>query len=341
MTSLEHGRIGPRRGSTLPLRVAAYVANDPWTGFLTRRLRRLAVSIWVLVSAAFFMIHLVPGDPVRAALGPTASPLVVAARRHQLGLDLPLWHQYLRFLDGALTGRFGDSIVSGLPVASTITQRLPPTLEIALPAFALVMLLALPAGITMAALTRGGRRSGAGLGFTAVTAVVGSIPNFLLAVVLVSVFAVRLSWFPVAERGGVNSYVLPVLSLSLGPAAVMARIVRSEVLTVLGNDYIRTARAKRLPARLIYLRHALPNALTATLTISGLLLTGLAAGTVLVENVFAWPGLGTVLVQSIENKDYPLVQGLILVYGGMILVVNLVVDVLIALLDRRSTLKES
>lgn len=121
----------------------------------------------------------------------------------------------------------------------------------------------------------------------------------------------------------------------------MARIVRAEVLTVLGNDYIRTARAKRLPARIIYVRHALPNALTATLTISGMLLTGLIAGTVLVENVFAWPGLGTVLVQSITNKDYPVVQGLILVYGGLILVVNLLVDILIATLDPRSTLMEA
>ncbi len=155
------------------------------------------------------------------------------------------------------------------------------------------------------------------------------------------VFAVSLGWAPVAGRGTPGSYVLPVVSLAVGPAAVLARIVRVETLGVLQADYMRTARAKRLPDRLLYLRHALPNALTATVTLAGLLLSGMVAGTVLVENVFAWPGLGSTIVQSILAKDYPVVQGVVLVYGLGVLLVNLAVDVALALLDPRSTIRES
>jgi peptide/nickel transport system permease protein len=171
--------------------------------------------------------------------------------------------------------------------------------------------------------------------------VLAAIPEFLLAVGLVYVFGVHLGWVPVAGRSGPDSYVLPVVSLAVGPAAVLARIVRVETLAVLQADYIRTARAKRLPDRLIYLRHALPNALTATLTMAGLLLSSMVAGTVLVENVFAWPGLGSTIVGSILAKDYPVVQGVVLVYGAGVLVVNLAVDVALGLLDPRSTIKES
>jgi peptide/nickel transport system permease protein len=171
--------------------------------------------------------------------------------------------------------------------------------------------------------------------------VLGTIPDFLLGVALVAVFAVDLGWFPVASRDGAASYVLPVLALAIGPAAVLARIVRVEMLTVLETDYVRTARAKRLPALRIHLRHALPNAVTATLTLGGMLLASMVAGTVLVENVFAWPGLGSTIVESIVGKDYPLVQGTVLVYGVIVLVVNNLVDVALALLDPRSTIGES
>jgi peptide/nickel transport system permease protein len=156
----------------------------------------------------------------------------------------------------------------------------------------------------------------------------------------VYVFGVRLGLAPIAGRAGPDSYVLPVLALALGPAAVLARIMRVETLAVLDADYIRTARAKRLPDRRLYLRHALPNSLTATLTLAGLLLGGLVAATVLVENVFAWPGLGSTIVQSILSKDYPVVQGIVLVYGLGVLLVNLAVDVGLALLDPRSTIRE-
>jgi peptide/nickel transport system permease protein len=314
--------------------------DGAWTRFALRRLGRLLVSAWVLVTAAFLMIHLIPGDPVRAALGTTAPLSLVRARRAALGLNDPLVVQYAHYLRDLFAGRLGTSMTSGLPVSQIIGDRFPATLEVAGYAFALAIVVSVPLGLAMAVLTRGGRGRPAELAFTSTSVVLAAIPEFLLAVGLVFVFGVHLGWVPVAGRSGPDSYVLPVLSLAVGPAAVLARIVRVETLTVLQADFIRTARAKRLPDRLIYLRHALPNALTATITLAGLLLSSMIAGTVLVENVFAWPGLGSTIVQSILAKDYPVVQGVVLVYGVGVLSLNLAVDVALALLDPRSTIRE-
>ncbi|RSN21203.1 ABC transporter permease [Amycolatopsis sp. WAC 04169] len=319
----------------------AGLRGSPWLSFAVRRLGRFAISLWVLITTAFLMIQLIPGDPVRAALGLTAPVELVNARRAALGLDDPLWLQYVHYLGGLVTGDFGTSMTSGQPVSEVIGDRLPATLELALPAFVVVIAIAIPLGLLFAVLTRGGRRRGGELAFTSTTVLLAAIPEFLLAVALVAFFSVQLGWFPVAGNADASSFVLPVIALALGPASVLARIVRVETLSVLGNDFIRTARAKRLPARLVYLRHALPNALTATLTMGGLMLTGMVAGTVLVENVFAWPGLGSTIAQSILQKDYPLVQGIVLVYGIGVLLVNLTVDVLLALLDPRSTIREN
>jgi len=315
--------------------------TSPWLVFGARRLGRFVVSLWVLITMAFLMIQLIPGDPVRAALGLTAPVELVNARRAALGLDHPLWQQYLDYLGGLFRGDFGVSMLSGQPVSEIVSDRLPNTLQLALPAFVLVIVLAVPLGLTFAVLTRGGRRRGAELAFTSSSVLLAAIPEFLVAVALVAFFAVQLGWFPVAGHDTAASLVLPVLALSLGPAATLSRIVRVETLSVLGNDFVRTARAKRLPARLVYLRHALPNALTATLTLGGMMFTAMVAGTVLVENVFAWPGLGSTISQSILQKDYPLVQGIVLIYGVGVLLVNLVVDVLLAVLDPRSTIRES
>jgi peptide/nickel transport system permease protein len=326
--------------TTAPAR-APWLARRPWAAFVARRLGRLAVSLLLLVSASFAMIHLVPGDPVRAALGLTAPADLVEARRHSLGLDRPIWQQYAHYLRGLASGDLGRSTGSDLPVAQVIGDRLPETAKLAVLAFGVVMLVSIPLGVGMAVLTQGGRRRGTELGFTAVTGVFAVVPEFLVAVGLVVVFAVGLKLLPVAGRAGPVSYVLPVLALAAGPTAALARIVRVEALTVLATDYMRTARAKRLPPRLLYLRHALPNLLTSALTIGGLLLTGLIAGSVLVETVFAWPGLGATIVQSILAKDYPLVQGIVLVYGTAVLLVNLLVDVVLGMLDPRSTIRES
>lgn len=315
--------------------------SNPWVAFTARRLVRLVVSVWVLVSMSFFMVHLIPGDPVRQALGKYAPESLVETQREALGLNDPLLTQYVEYLRKLAHGDLGRSIMTQRPVVDEIAERLPPTLEIALLAFTVIVLTAVPLGVCVAALTRGGRRGRLQLAFTSSSMVVAAVPDFLLAVGLVYVFSVQLGWLPIAGQGDALSYVLPVTSLSLGSAAMLVRIVRVETLSVLSEDFIRTARAKRLPARTIYLRHALPNALTATLTLGGLLLTGLVAGTVLVENVFAWPGLGTVIVSSIQSHDYPVVQAVVLVYGLMVLAVNLLVDVALALIDPRSTIRGS
>ncbi|SFC97903.1 peptide/nickel transport system permease protein [Nocardioides terrae] len=327
-----------------PIRPAPRTRGIPggrWTRFVVRRTGRLLVSLWVLVTASFLMIHLVPGDPVRAALGLTAPPDLVAAKRKALGLEDPLLTQYLHYVGHLFRGDLGESIQSQLAVSDTISQRLPATASLALLAFAVAVAVAIPLGVAVAVATRRGRRRRTELTFAGTSVVLGSIPDFLVGVALVAVLAVNLGWFPVAGRSGATSYVLPVIALAIGPAAVLARIVRVEMLSVLDTDYIRTARAKRLPSLRINLRHALPNAVTATLTLGGMLLASMVAGTVLVENVFAWPGLGSTIVQSITTKDYPMVQGTVLVYGVIVLVVNTLVDVALALIDPRSTIGDS
>lgn len=322
-------------------RFVAEATSSPWTGFAVRRIGRLVISVWVLVTASFLMIHLIPGDPVRSALGATAPGALVEARREALGLNDPLWLQYIHYLQGLLGGNLGTSMTMDLPVAEVIGDRLPATFELASLAFVLAVIIAVPLGALMGVLTRGGRRRRTELAFTSTSILVAAIPEFLLAVGLVFFFAVQLGWLPVAGRSDASSYVLPVLSMAIGSAAVLSRIVRVEMLSVLGADYVRTARAKRLPDWMVYFRHALPNALTATLTVGGLMLSAMVAGTVLVENVFAWPGLGSTIVASILAKDYPVVQGVVLVYGMGVLLVNLLVDVALAMLDPRSTIKES
>lgn len=326
--------VGPRVAVRLRVR-------NPWLSFLLRRTLRLLASTYVLVTLSFLMIHLVPGDPVRAALGVTAPASLVEARRESLGLNDPLPVQYVDYLRSLLSGDLGVSMITGIPVSDTIGQRLPETASLGLTAFAVILAVSIPLGLLMAVLTRGGRRRGVELGFTSSSAVVSAIPEFLLGVGLIFVFAVQVTWLPVAGLDGLDSYVLPVLALSLGPALVLARIVRVEALAVLEQDFVRTARSKRLPPWRVYFRHVFPNALTSTLTISGLLLSSMIAGTVLVENVFAWPGMGLTIVESILAKDYPMVQGIVLVYGTAVLLVNLVVDLLLALVDPRSTIRET
>jgi peptide/nickel transport system permease protein len=332
--------VDPALDRTTPPGLLARLAADPWVRFTVRRFGRLVVSLWVLVTASFLMIHLIPGDPVRNALGITAPPALVEATRHAFGLDQPLWVQYLDYLRGLLTGDFGTSMISKLPVADVIAQRLPATLQLAGLAFIVSVAVAVPLGVLMGVLTRHGRRRRTELTFTATSVVLGTVPDIIVGVVLVYVFAVGLDWVPVAGRSGPESYVLPVVALAIAPTVILARLLRVEMVKVLDADFIRTARAKRLPSRVIYLGHALPNALTASLTVAGLLLSGLVAATVLVENVFAWPGLGGTIVDSILGKDYLMVQALVLVYGTFALLVNLVVDVILALLDPRSLIRQ-
>lgn len=311
-----------------------------WDLFWPRRILRLLVSIFALVTITFFMVQLVPGNPVREALGPDAPAKVVAQREKELGLDKPLLVQYVDYWDNAFHGNLGTSLAENLPVTSIIESRIWRTASLLGLALAFTVVVSLPMGLLLGVLTDTGRRRRLELGFTSIASTLNSIPEFLFAIGLVFLFGVALQWLPVAGAGGLNSYVLPTLAIALGPTAALTRIVRVETTTVLKRDYILVARSKRLPARILYLRHALPNLLTAALTVGGLLLTVLVGSVVIVENVFAWPGLGTELVQAITNRDFPLVQGIMLVLGATVLLINLLVDVLIALVDPRSTIRE-
>jgi peptide/nickel transport system permease protein len=332
--------VDPAAASSASRGLPGSVVSSPWTRFAARRLGRFVVSLFVLITASFLMIHLIPGDPVRGALGLTAPPELVERTRESLGLNNPLHVQYLDYLRDLVGGQLGTSMISKLPVSSVIAQRLPATLELAGLAFLVAVAVAVPLGVTMGVLTRRGRRRRTELGFTTASVVLGTVPDIIIGVVLVSVFAVNLDLVPVAGRAGPGSYILPVVALALAPALILARIIRVEMVSVLDADFIRTARAKRLPSAVIYLGHALPNALTASLTTAGLLLSGLVAATVLVENVFAWPGLGGTIVSSILTKDYELVQAIVLVYGTFVLLVNLAVDVILAILDPRSRIRQ-
>ncbi|MEV0036546.1 ABC transporter permease [Streptomyces sp. NPDC050804] len=314
--------------------------RHPWTVCLGRRGLRLFLSLGVVITASFAMIRLIPGDPVRAALGVDAAPDLVAARRHALGLDTPFLSQYQHYLSGLLHGDLGTSLVTGAPVAELVRTRLPATLEIAGLAFLVTLAVALPGGLLAAVRTRDGRRPRTELVFVAVTAGLTGVPDFVLAAGLTALLAVGLNLLPVAGAAGVGSFVLPVLALSLAPTAVLLRIVRVEALKVLNEDYLRTARSKRLSSARRYLRHAAPNTASAALTVAGSLLPALIAGTVLVEKIFAWPGIGSAMAQSVVAQDYPVVQAMVLVLGTTVLLTGLLVDALLAVLDPRSAIRE-
>jgi peptide/nickel transport system permease protein len=317
------------------------VVGSPRLAFLIKRLARAAVALALVLVASFFMVQFVPGDPVRAALGPTAPAATVEALRHTLGLDLPLGEQFLRYFGGLLHGDLGVSVSTQRPVASTLAERLPATLMLSVVAFVVAALGAFPIGVATAVSARSGRRRSLDLGVSSLLGIVIAIPNFLLAVVLIWLFSIVVPLAPSAGWGGPEHAVLPVLALAIGPLAYLARIVHVEMVRVLDAPYITTARSKRLPDRLVYLRHALPNIVTATLTAGGVVLTGLVAGTVLIETVFVIPGIGSTIVSSITTKDYPLIQGVVLMYAVLVLAANLVIDLLLAALDPRSTIAEA
>lgn len=316
------------------------VVSSPRLAFLLRRFVRAVVSLAIVLVAAFFMVHLVPGDPVRAALGPTAPPETVELVRRTLGLDLPLGEQFAHYVSGLFRGDLGVSISTQRPVAATLSERLPATLMLSVVAFAVAALGAFPIGVATAVSSRNGRHRALDLGVSSLLGVIIAVPNFLLAVVLIWLFSIVVPLAPSAGWGTPQQAVLPVLALAIGPLAYLARIVHVEMLRVLDAPYITTARSKRLPAHLLYLRHALPNIVTATLTAGGVVLTGLVAGTVLIETVFVIPGIGSTIVSSITTKDYPLIQGVVLTYAVLVLAANFVIDLLLAILDPRSAIAE-
>jgi peptide/nickel transport system permease protein len=307
--------------------------------YILRRLAGLAVALVLVSIATFFMIHLVPGDPVRATLGLTASHELVVQRTHELGLDQSIPHQFWHFTTELVHGQLGTSFRSQEPVSQIIGARLPKSAQLAVSALVLTVLLAIPLGIAAGAATAHGRRKNVETVFNGGTGLISAVPEYLMAVLLAYLFAVKTHLLPVAGAGdGLRSYVLPTVCIAIGPIAILARLVRVQTLTVLNQDYIRTARSKRLPSRVVYARHALPNLLTAAMTVGGLLFASLVGGSVIVENVFAWPGLGSQVVQSIQSHDYPVIQGIVLVLASAVVIINALVDILLAVVDPRSAI---
>lgn len=296
---------------------------------LTRLILTLPV-VWLVVSLVFLLIHLVPGDPILQMLGDSATPADVTALRHQYGLDQPLAAQYLQYWGGVLHGNLGNSIRLHETVAHLIAARYPYTLALTLTSLTVALALALPAGIVAA--VRRGRWIDQALSVVSLFGL--SVPGLVLGPVLILVFSIFLGWLPVSGASSSGNrgiewqfLVLPSIAMGASLAAILTRMVRTAMLEELGQDYIRTARAKGLSEAAIVWRHALPNALVPIITVVGLQFGALLAGAIVTETIFSWPGLGRLVVQAISNRDYALVQGCLLLIGLTYILVNLITDV--------------
>ena len=288
-------------------------------------------ALWLVLTLVFLLIHIVPGDPVEQMLGEGAAPGQVVELRHTLGLDRPILVQYGRYLSEIVRGDLGQSFKFQAPVRRVIFERYPATLQLAFLALLVCAAIAIPAGI-IAAHKRG---STADRSIGVFTLFGLAVPNFALGPLLIVLFSIELGWLPVSGRGGPLNYVLPAATLGAALAAILTRMVRGAMLEELSSDYVRTARAKGLSTSAVLVRHALRNALIPIITILGLQFGTLLAGTIVTETIFSWPGIGRLTVQAISSRDYPLLQGCILVIAFSYVLVNLLTDVLYAFIDPR------
>src|SRR6204780_400360 len=287
--------------------------------------------IWLVVSTVFLLIHFVPGDPIQQMLGEGAAAGDIQAARHAYGLDVPIGQQYLNYWKGVLHGDLGKSLRFNQSVTKLIAQRYPFTLQLTLASLFVAIILAIPAGVRSAQ-----RRNLWDDRALSVVSLFGlSFPNFALGPILILFFAVKLGWLPVSGSGTFAHLVLPAITMGSALAAILTRMVRTSMLEELGQDYIRTARAKGLPERTVVYRHALRNALNPVLTVMGLQFGSLLAGAIVTETIFGWPGLGRLTLSAISNRDYPLVQGCILAVGVTYVAINLLTDAAYAVADPR------
>jgi len=304
-----------------------------------RRIGGAAIVMFVVASLAFVVIRLAPGDPAALMLGPDASAAQVAAVRARLGLDAPLWRQYLDYLLAAARGDLGNSIFLGRPVVQALAERVEPTLCLTLMAITLALAIGLPAG-SVAAMNRGGVLDQAVLTAAMLAA---SLPAFWLALILIRRFAVGLHWFPASGYGPPDAsflermryLLLPAVVLGLNNSALVTRFTRASMLDVLGEDFVRTARAKGLRETMVLLRHVLRPGLVPVLTVVGLSVALLLGGAVVTETVFGLPGVGSLVVSAVLRRDYPVIQGALLAIAGVYVLVNLVVDLLYLAADPR------
>jgi ABC-type dipeptide/oligopeptide/nickel transport system permease component len=299
--------------------------------YISIRLLFALPALWLILTMVFLLAHIVPGDPVAQMLGEGARAEDLTQLRHALGLDLPIPVQYGRYLAGVLHGNLGESFRFQQPVLKVVAEHYPATLELAIVALLICALIGIPAGV-LAAHKRGERTDHA----VGVLTLFGlSVPNFALGPVLILFFSVVLGWLPVSGRGGVSHLILPAFTLGAALAAILTRMVRTSVIEELSADYVRTARSKGVSESGVLFRHALRNALIPILTILGLQFGTLLAGTIVTESIFSWPGIGRLAVQAIGARDYPLLQGCILLIAVSYVFVNLLTDLVYALVDPR------
>jgi ABC-type dipeptide/oligopeptide/nickel transport system permease component len=299
--------------------------------YLLKRFLLTLPALWLVLTLVFLMIHIVPGDPVEQMLGEGAAPGQLTQLRHALGLDLPLHTQYGHYWWQLGRGDLGQSFKFQVPVRQIIFERYPATLELAFLALVVCAAIAIPAG--MLAAYRRGQPADRAVGLLTLFGL--AFPNFALGPVLILLFSIELGLLPVSGRGGPLYYVLPAATLGAALAAILTRMVRGSMLEELSSDYVRTARAKGLSTQVILLRHAFRNALIPIITILGLQFGTLLAGTIVTETIFSWPGIGRLTVQAISARDYPLLQGCILVIAVSYVAVNLLTDLLYAVIDPR------
>lgn len=303
--------------------------------FIITKILSAVIGLLGVMCLVFLLIHVIPGDPVEVMLGESAQPADRETLRHVLGLDLPLHQQWWNYLKALMHLDFGTSLFSHRPIVDLLLERIPATLYLSVVSLLVAIALALPLGLLAAVRQHTPLDYGA-MGF----ALFGmSIPNFWLGPLLIMVGALWLGWFPVSGQEGWQSVVLPALTLGTAMAAILARMIRSSVLEVLGEDFMRTARAKGLSETRAVILHALPNSLLPVLTLLGLQLGGLLGGAVITETVFAWPGLGLLMIEAIQQRDYPVVQAAVLCISLTYILVNLLTDLLYAWLDPRIQLK--
>lgn len=297
-------------------------------------LRRLFLTVPVILGVStlvFLFIHFIPGDPVQVMLGENAKPADVEKLRKGLGLDKSLHEQYLLFLKGLATGNLGTSIHTGQPILTTILKRIPATLELTLSAMFVALLLSIPLGVISA-----NKQYSVVDNSSMFFALLGiSMPNFWLGPLLIILFSINLGWFPVSGRGGLQHLILPAITLGTALMAKLTRMTRSSVLEILHEDYITTARSKGLREQIVIFKHALRNALIPVITVIGIQCGALLSGALITETVFAWPGLGRLTITAIQKRDYPLVQGCVLVISLSYVLVNLLTDLAYAWVDPR------
>jgi peptide/nickel transport system permease protein len=300
------------------------------TQYLLRRITYSLLALIVIASLMFVLLRLT-GDPATATLGAEASPAAVESFRREWGLDRPIWEQYAVFVSHVVRGDFGVSFRSLEPALKLVLERLPTTVQLALAAMAVTLIIAVPLGI-VAALKKDRPVDAAAMSF----AVVGqSIPGFFLGILLILVFAVQLRWLPVAGGQGFASLVLPAVALGVSGAGLVSRLLRSSLAEAMLGDYVRTARSKGLSERVVLTRHALKNALLPVITVLGLQMGHLFGGAVIAEVVFSYPGIGLLLNQAIFNADFAVVQAAVTMIGAIVIVLNLLTDLLYAFLNPR------